>query len=449
MSAAQQQHPAPPHSIEAEQSVIGAVLLDNAAWQSAFSLLPLPDAFYHPAHRVLWHCMAKLIMANKPADPITVHDALQAQGMAAAAGGLAYIGQLFNATYTVGNVAAYARIVQQRAVARQLIALGKQLADQAHDVAATPDGPAGLIDATIAQLAQLQQGDTTGAEPRQVVSLLPAWLDQLEARARGETDAIPTGLTDLDNALAGGLRRGEVMVIGARPSMGKSALMLTLTRAMSARVPVLVCSLEDSDMMLVSRMVAAAGRVNLAHIRMPDRAPDALWTAVTEGVDQLQHLQLYLDDAAGMRLVDVERKAQQVKRRAGDLGVVVVDYLQLMEGEGETRAYELTSIARGMKRLAKRMRCAVLVLSQLNREADKTDSPPRLDHLAESDGLQQAADIVGLLYRQARRKPTAENKYHAQLELAKNKNGATDTVHLHFDGAHQHFADRTTGHHDD
>jgi replicative DNA helicase len=299
---------------------------------------------------------------------------------------------------------------------------------------------AGLIDRTALQLLDLQQGAPDEA-PTLIGALLPRWLDELNDRADGKTDAIPLGYRDLDRKMAGGARRGELVVIGARPSMGKSAFALRVARTVAGLGPVLKLTMEDSASMLVSRHVAAAGRVNLADIRSPQHAPESMWTGAAEAVDQLKPLKLYVDDRPALELKDVRRKALQVKGREGDLLMILVDYLQLMEGDGESRAQELTKIARGLKRLAKELNCVVLVLSQLSREADKTDSPPRLDHLAESGGIEQAADVIGLLWREARRKPKPGNEHAAQVELVKNKNGATCTVHLEFFGATQQFED--------
>ena len=274
--------------------------------------------------------------------------------------------------------------------------------------------------------------------------MLPRWLDDLNDRAEGKTDAIPLGYPDLDRRMAGGARRGELVVIGARPSMGKSAFVLRVARTVAKLGPVLKLSMEDSTGMLVSRHVAAAGRVNLADVRSPQHAPASMWEGVSDGVEELQHLHLYINDQPALELHDVRRKALQVKGRAGDLMLIIVDYLQLMEGDGESRAQELTRIARGLKRLAKELNCVVLVLSQLSREADKTAAPPRLDHLAESGGIEQAADIIGLLWREGRAKPRPGNEHAAQVELVKNKNGATCTVKLQFFGTTQRFEDAYT-----
>lgn len=429
----------PPHSVEAEQSVIGALLLDNRAYERIGDLLT-PADFYLHQHRAIYAACADLIIRGRPADVITVHERLRSLRQDEDAGGMMYLHDVLVSVAGASNVTAYAAIVRQRSRRRRLMQMGQDLIDQARDMAGDDAQLDSLIDRSTLGLLGLMHG-TTSDEPKLLSDLLPAWLDALDDRAQGKTDAIPTGLADVDKLLAGGMRRGEVIVIGARPSMGKSALMLTIARNVSRVGPVLACSMEDSEQMLVSRQVAAAGRVNLADIRSPERAGDAMWTRVADAVELLKPLMLHIDDRPALALKDVRRKSLQVKRRAGDLVLVVVDYLQLMEGEGETRAYELAAIARGLKRLAKELNCAVMLLSQLSREADKLEGPPRIDHLAESGGIEQAADIIGLLWREARRKPKPDNKHKAQIEFAKNKNGPTDTVKLYFDGATQRFED--------
>lgn len=429
----------PPHSMEAEQSVLGALLLDNRAFDRVGDTLE-PADFYRHEHRLIYGACAELITASRPADVITVLERLQAQGKLVDAGGMVYLNELVASVPGAANAGAYAGIVRQRAMCRRLLAVAGDLAREAREAAGPQGDVVGLIDRTAVRLLDLQQGSTDG-DPVLVADLLPGWIDDLNERADGKTDAIALGFEDLDRKMAGGGRRGELIVIGARPSMGKSAFALRVARHVARNGPVLKCTMEDSASMLVSRHVAAAGRVNLADIRAPHHAPASMWNGVMEGVEALRPLRLYIDDRPALELKDVRRKAMQIKGREGDLRLVIVDYLQLMEGDGESRAQELTKIARGLKRMAKELRCVVLVLSQLSREADKIEGPPRLDHLAESGGIEQAADIIGLLWREARRKPKPGNEHSAQVELVKNKNGATATVQLQFFGATQRFED--------
>lgn len=422
----------PPHSTQAEQSLLGSVLMDPSIWQDVATLVDADD-FYHPEHRAIWTTLSGLAVAGIAADVVVVFER----------GGhdLAELNALAMCVASPRAAPQYAAIVRDTAVRRAVIQCALDLAESVWLDVKRAKPTHELIDAATVQLLALMNGRQQ-RQPKVVADLVPVFLERLEDRAQGKIDAVATGLHDVDRLMGGGFRPGELVVLGARPSMGKSALSGTIARnaAMAGR-SVLVCSMEDSEDMLVARQVAAAGRVNLADIRSPQRAPESLWHGVSEGVDVLMPLRLFIDDQPALTLADVRRKMAQAQRKAGALHMVVVDYLQLMQGEGDTRAQVLGTIAAGLKAAAKEFGVVVVLLSQLSREADKTEGPPRLEHLKESGGIEEAADIVGLLWREARRKPTADNKHRAQVEFAKHKNGATDTVRLHFDGATQRFGD--------
>ncbi len=430
----------PPHSMAAEQAVLGAVLLDLRALDVVAPLLK-PADFYNRQNAAIYQAALQLNAACKPVDVVTVFEALRGGGdMEAPAEWLGYINSLTEAVASAHGAAAHAGIVAQKSRLRQLLTVGMELAEQA--MAAEGDDVGKLADGAVTRLLDLQAGAAGDDAPRLLSTLLAPWLDLLQQRADGHTTAVSIGLADCDRVLGGGPEPGDLMVVASRPSMGKSALALKITRAFGMAGPVLACTMEDSTNMLLNRHVASTGRANLADVRRPPADSDAFWVKVTEGVEALQGLPIWVDDRAALSPADIRRKAQWVKQRTGKLVAVVVDYLQLMDdGGGESRAYEITRMARDLKRLAKDMKCVVLVLSQLNREADKLDGPPRIDHLAEGGGIEQAADIIGLLWRQARRKATPENKHKAQIEFVKNKNGPTDTVQLFFDGATQRFED--------
>ncbi|MFY7866893.1 replicative DNA helicase [Roseateles sp.] len=429
----------PPHSVEAEQSLLGGVLIDNRAWQAVRGRVVAGD-FYSRDHADVWQALDQLLTADRPADVVTVFQHLQRAGRADAVGGLPYLNQLAQCVPSAANSAAYAGIVQQCSQRRRLMRLGQDVVARAAD----GDVKTSVVDVLAwvqQQVGEIAQGQVD-AVPRLMSELLPGWMDELQARADGKIDAIGTGLSGVNRALGGGMRRGELIVLGARPSMGKSALTLGWVRAVAgAGLPVLVCSLEDSANMLISRHVASAGRAPLEQVRLPQHAPDSLWAAVSDAVEVLGALPVWVDDRPGLSLAEVASKVAYVRAKSGDCAFVVVDYLQLMEDVGETRSNELANIVRGLKNLAKRMNCAVLLLSQLSREADKTNAPPRLDHLAESGAIEQAADIIGLLWRESRRNPKPDNLNKAQLEFAKNKNASTCTVQLYFDGKTQRFED--------
>lgn len=424
----------PPHATAAEQSLLGCVLMDAGVWADVAPLVSADD-FYHPEHQAIWSTMADLVAAGMVVDVITVYERGRHE--------LRDLNALAQCVTSSRSAAAYANVVRDAAVRRRVIQVGLELAESVYADAQRAVPTHQLIDAATVRLLALMAGRTQ-REPKPMPELLPAFLSKLEARANGVVAAVPTGLTDLDRLTGGGLRPGELVVVGARPSMGKSALSGTIARnvAKAGRV-VLVCSMEDSEDMLVARHVAAAGRVNLADLRAPKRAPESMWSGVADGVELLMPLAVHIDDEPALSVASVRRKVAQVQRKAGSLDLVVVDYLQLMQGEGDTRAQVLGLIASGLKAAAKEFGVVVVLLSQLSREAEKTEGPPRLEHLKESGGIEEAADIVGLLWREARRKPKPDNKHRAQLELAKHKNGATDTVKLWFDGATQRFEDWT------
>jgi replicative DNA helicase len=278
-------------------------------------------------------------------------------------------------------------------------------------------------------------------EPQDIEPLTAAFIDDLQERADGRTDAIATGLVDLDRLTGEGGRRGELWVVGARPSMGKTAFVLHLCRNVGRMHRVLMLTQEDSLMSLTQRHVAAAGAVNLSHLRNPQRAPDSMWSGVTDGVNVLRELQISMDDQGSLTLADVRRKVQQVKRRHSDCAVVVIDYLQLMNGETDNRNHSLGALANGLKAMAKDLNCWVVLLSQLNREADKRNGPPQMSDLRDSGDIEGAADFIGLLHRQYMRTRKEADKHDAELHVVKHKNGPTGSLKFWFDGARQVFAD--------
>lgn len=425
----------PPHSAEAEQSLIGGLLLDNRA----LDRLPAISAadFYSGAHQIIWQSVVDLLAAGRPADVTTVGAALEASQRLEQAGGQEYLHALSACVPSASNAPAYAGIVVERSVRRALIATAAAVQDAAYR-AASDDAAASIIDRAVTDLLRLQDGRRND-EPQDLAPLAVKFIDDLQARADGQTDAIGTGLTALDRLTADGGRRGELWVIGARPSMGKTAFVLSLCREVGRRHRVLMMTQEDSLMSLTARHVAAAGRVNLAHLRSPANAPHSMWEGVTEGVQVLQPLQVTMDDQAALKLSDVRRKIQQVKRRHGDVAMVVIDYLQLMDGELDNRNQALGLIANGLKRAAKELGCWIVLLSQLNREADKRTGLPQMSDLRDSGDIEGAADLIGLLHREWMRKPKPENEHLAELHVCKNKNGRTGTLKFFFDGAVQRF----------
>jgi replicative DNA helicase len=420
--------PTPPHNSEAEQGVLAVLLMDNAAYERVGDLLA-ERHFYHRDHGAIYGTIARLINANKPADVLTVFDA----------GGhdLPYLTTLVQSYASSANARRYAEIIVERSRERDLLQIAGAL--RAEAVSGECGSVSERVDKVVTALLKLAD-QTQAQEPRGMDEVLAPWLDHLNDVASGNArPGMQTGLIDLDRLTSGGIWRGELWVIGARPSMGKSAMSLTIARNMAREYSVLFLTQEDSQRTLVSRMVASAGRVNLADLRNPYGKPNEMWAGVTEGVDALRQLNLRIDDQASLRLLDVRRKIQQVKRKHG-LDVVMIDYLQLMVGDAETRNRELGDIANGLKAAAKDFNVGIVLLSQLSRKADERSGPPQMSDLRESGDIEGAADLIGMLYREHMRRPTEENKHYAELHVCKQKNGPTDTLSLHFDGAYQRFA---------
>lgn len=419
----------PPHSETAEQGLLGALLTDNRVFDRVSDTVEAED-FYFADHRAIYSTICRLVMANRPADVLTVHDA----------GGhdMAYLNGLQSGLFTERHARQYATIVREAALRRRLIQLAAGLADDAYGDQQGTDVPT-LVDNAITALLGLSGASTT-TEPVDIAELAMRFIDELSERAAGtKVDTIATGLADMDELFGGGGRRGELWVIGARPSMGKTALTLTVSRNVAANHQALMLTQEDSLQALTSRHVAAAGRVNLADIRNPQRAPDSMWGGVTEGVEIVGRLMLRMDDQAALSLMDVRRKIQQVKRRCGKCDLVVIDYLQLMDGEGDNRNQALGQLANGLKRAAKELDCWIILLSQLNRKVDERNGPPVMSDLRDSGDIEGAADVIGLLHREFMRNRTEDNKHHAELHVVKHKNGPTGVIHLHFDGSVQRF----------
>lgn len=420
---------APPHSLEAEQSVLGAMLMDNDACDRVGDLLD-ERSFYSHVNAAIYGTIVRLVSSARPADIVTVFEA----------GGhdMAYLNSLVASVPSSANARRYAEIVAQRRSERDLIRVAREIEDSGwSEKGGSVDEK---VDAGVTKLMALAQSHQRG-EPGDVRELIGPWVDQINDMATaGRNPAVPTGLHDLDRLTGGGIWPGELWVLGARPSMGKSAMALTLARNMGEHYSALFLSQEDSMRTLLSRLVASAGRLNLAHLRRPDAAPNEMWGAMADGVEALSRLNLRIDDQASLSLLDVRRKIQQVKRRHG-LHVCFVDYLQLMQGEGETRNRELGDIANGLKATAKDFGIGIVLLSQLSRKADERSGPPQMSDLRESGDIEGAADFIGMLYREHMRKPTDENKHYAELHVCKQKNGPTDTVSLHFDGPYQRFTD--------
>lgn len=427
----------PPHSIESEQSVLGGLLLDNAAWDKVGDVVVESD-FYAFDNRTIFAAIGALVNASRPADVITVLDRLTSMGKAEECGGLAYLNALAQSVPSATNARAYAQIVRQKSLERQLIVIGDETASSGWSADGTVME---RVDAAMSKLTRLADGAAT-TESVMLDAALVAFMDRLQEEADGNTRVIQTGLASLDRMLAGGFREGELIVIGARPKMGKTALMLTLARNMAPRYGVLVLSQEMPVHELVARNTAAMGSLNLAQLRQPAELNNDGWSRVVDAIERMRGMRMVLDEQRALTLADVRRKLMAAKRRER-IDVVVVDFLQLMAGDGENRNRELDEIANGLKAMAGEFKVAVILLSQMSREADKRRGPPVLTDLRDSGAIEAAADVIALLYREFAHplgQHTEDWRYHAQLELIQ-RNGAPGTINLNFNGEFQQFSD--------
>ena len=427
----------PPHSLEAESSVLGGLLLDNAAWDRVGDLLTDSD-FYRPEHRHIFAAIAALIGAGKPADVVTVHEHLRSLGRAEEVGGLTYLNQLAQFVPSAANIRRYAEIVRERAILRKLIAASDDIASQAY-------APRGKTVATILDEAEQrilsigEEGSRLKRGFQSLDKLVGELFDRVQEMADNPNDitGVPTGFIDLDRMTAG-LQPGDLIIIAARPSMGKTAFAINIAEhvALHEGLPVAVFSMEMGAAQLAVRVVSSVGRINQSHLRTGKLTPDE-WPRLTEAIEKLRHVSLFIDETPGLTPAELRANARRLARQCGKLGLIVVDYLQLMSGSGsgeENRATELGEISRGLKMLAKELQCPVIALSQLNRGVEqRTDKRPMMSDLRESGAIEQDADIIMFIYRdEYYTKEQCKEPGVAEIIIGKQRNGPTGTVKLAF-----------------
>jgi replicative DNA helicase len=429
----------PPHSVEAESSVLGSLLLDNGAWENASDLLH-PSDFYRYEHRLIYSAISALINLSRPADVITVFEQLQSQGKADEVGGLAYLNSLAQYVSSASNIRRYAEIVRERGILRKLVSASDEISTNAFN----PKGRdvAAILDEAEQKIFNIgEEGARTRQGFQPMESLVVALLDRVQEMADKPTDVtgIPTGFYDLDR-LTAGFQAGDLIVLAARPSMGKTALAINIAEhvALNERLPVAVFSMEMGAAQLAVRIVGSIGRIDQSHLRT-GKLTDEEWPRLTESIEKLRNISLHIDETAGLTSSELRANARRLSRQCGKLGLIVVDYLQLMSGSGggagrENRATELGEISRGLKMLAKELQCPVLALSQLNRSVEtRPDKRPMMSDLRESGAIEQDADIIMFIYRDDYyTKESSKEPGVAEVIIAKQRNGPTGLVKLAF-----------------
>jgi replicative DNA helicase len=434
----------PPHSLESEQSVVGGLLLDNQAWDRIGDVIRADD-FYRYDHRVIFEHIAKLIDGSKPADVITVYESLQSSGKAEDVGGLAYLNTLATNTPSAANIRRYAEIVRDRAVLRRLITISD-------DIATTALNPQGkdtktILDEAESKIFKIAEDGARGAggfqDLQPVLSKVVERIDELYHRdSTSDITGISTGFIDLDGKTSG-LQPGDLIIVAGRPSMGKTAFSLNIGEhvAVEEGHAVAVFSMEMGATQLAMRLLGSVGRLDQHRLRT-GRLTDEDWPRLTYAVEKMQNAQLFIDETPALSSMEVRARCRRLARQCGQLGLVIIDYLQLMgsSSPGENRATEISEISRSLKGLAKELNCPVIALSQLNRSLEqRPNKRPVMSDLRESGAIEQDADVILFIYRDEVYNPDSPDKGTAEIIIGKQRNGPIGTVRVTFLGMYTKF----------
>ena len=440
----------PPHSLEAEQSVLGGLLLDNEAADRVGDVAAADD-FYSDAHRVVYRHVMQLIGEGKPADVITLAESLSSAQRLEYVGGLAYLGALVQNVPTAANIRHYAQIVRDRSILRQLAATAGAIAETAYN----PLGRSAktVLDEAEAKVLHIAELGARGAQNFQEIGkLLATVVDRIETLYNrdnpSDVTGVPTGFVDLDR-MTSGFQPGDLIIIAGRPSMGKTSLALNIGEnvALDTGMPVAVFSMEMGAAQLALRMIGSVGRLDQHKLRT-GRLVAEDWDRLSTALGRLNEAPILIDETPALNAIEVRARARRLMRQYGKLGLVIVDYLQLMQStaQGENRATELSEISRAMKSLAKELQVPVVALSQLNRSLEqRPDKRPVMSDLRESGALEQDADVILFIYRDEVYKPESPDKGTAEILISKQRNGPTGMVRLTFRGEYTRFENHAMG----
>ena len=431
-----------PHSIQAEQSVLGGLMLDNQTWDSVADKVVESD-FYRKDHRLIFRTIQQLADKQDPFDVITLSEALDTAGQLEEAGGLAYLGMLAKDTPSAANIVAYANIVRDKSVLRQLIHVGTDISDSAFN----PEGrnTAELLENAerqvfeIAEQRQRGQGGFTS-----IKSLLAQAVDKIETlyEQEGSITGASTGFADFDE-MTSGLQPSDLIIVAGRPSMGKTTIAMNMAEniAIKGDKPVAVFSMEMPGDSLAMRMMSSLGRIDQHKVRT-GKLDDDEWPRLTSAINLLAETKLFIDDTPALTPTEVRSRARRLMREHGQLGLIVLDYLQLMQSpaSGDNRVQQISDISRGLKALAKELNVPVIALSQLNRNLEqRPNKRPVMSDLRESGGIEQDADVIVFVYRDEVYNPDSPDKGIAEIIIGKQRNGPIGTVRLTFLGQYTRF----------
>jgi replicative DNA helicase len=427
--------------VEAEQSVLGGLMLDAAAWDQIADRVVAED-FYRHDHKLIYEAVAGLISRNQPCDAVTLSGYLQGQGSLDQVGGLSYLGSLARDTPTTANIRAYADIVRERSVLRQLIAAGNVIVGNALE----PEGREAreIVDDAERAIFEIAEAGFRGKVGfRPVKAILPDVVNRIDElyNSDGKMTGIPTGFKQLDE-MTSGLQPGDLIIVAGRPSMGKTALAVNMAEnaALGSKKSAAIFSMEMSAESLTLRMISSLGRINQANLRS-GRLSEEDWPRIDSAMTQLSTANIFVDETPSLTPTEIRARARRLKRERG-LDLIVVDYLQLMQvtGTKENRATEISEISRSLKALAKELKVPVIALSQLNRGVEqRTEKKPVMSDLRESGALEQDADLILLIYREEVYEPNTTRKGIADIIIAKQRNGPVGDVQLTFLGQYTKF----------
>jgi replicative DNA helicase len=433
----------PPHSIEAEQSVLGSMLIDPDSWDKVAELVTDND-FYNRSHQIIFRAITRLLNRSDPIDLITVSEELEKHDELDDAGGFAYLGELAKNTPSSANVVSYAQIISERAITRELIGVAHEIAEVGYN----PEGrdSADILDlaeSKVFEIAERRTGENEG--PRGVESILSKTIDRLEelVKTNKEVTGVTSGFTDLDK-MTSGLQPSDLIIVAARPSMGKTTFAMNLVEnaMMAEDKPVLVFSLEMPSEQIMMRMLASLSRVDQTKIRTA-QLDDEDWARISNTMAMLKDKDcLFVDDSSGLTPMDVRSRARKLARERGGISLIMVDYLQLMRvpSLSDNRTLEIAEISRSLKALAKELEVPVVALSQLNRTLEqRADKRPVNSDLRESGSIEQDADLIMFIYRDEVYHENSEYKGIAEIIIGKQRNGPIGTCRLTFQGQFSRF----------
>ncbi|MGA0937049.1 MAG: replicative DNA helicase [Sedimenticolaceae bacterium] len=432
----------PPHSVQGEQSVLGGLMLNSEAWNEISDKISSED-FYRREHQLIFKAMRALSEADQPLDVVTIAEELERRAELNDVGGMPYLGMLANETPTASNVPAYARIVREQSVMRQLIKVGNKIADSGYRPEGRPVDD--LLDQAETEVFKIAEQKDKGRQGFQdIQALLTKTVDKIDELFNSDDalTGVSSGFSDFDGRTSG-LQKADLVIVAGRPSMGKTTFAMNMCEnvAIGAGVPVAIFSMEMPAEALTMRMISSLGRINQQAVRS-GKLEDDDWPRVTSAVNILSQAKIFIDDSAALTPNEIRARCRRLQKEHGQLGMVMVDYLQLMRAPeaGDNRVNEISAISRGLKALAKELNCPVVALSQLNRSLEqRPNKRPVMSDLRESGAIEQDADLIVFIYRDEVYNEDSPDKGKAEIIIAKQRNGPIGTVNLTFQGQFTRF----------